>query len=160
MAPLYGFGHGLSFTTFEVEASSPSPAVVRHDGEVTVEVTVGNTGAREGDEVIQLYTRDPRASLTRPVLELKAFARVAVTPGQRRTVTFTLRPGQLGFYDRQLRYVVEPGEIEVHVGTSVDDLRLAGTFMINTGNGATEIEKVFEARTQLLDEGPGDDHHD
>jgi beta-glucosidase len=162
VAPLYCFGHGRSYTTFEIAASSPAPAAVRHDGEVTVEVTVDNTGRREGDEVVQLYTRDPRASLTRPVLELKAFARVSVPAQGRRTVTFTLRPGQLGFYDRQLRYVVEPGEIEVHVGSSVDDLRLAGTFTINAGNGATEIEKVFAARTQVRDpvDVRGDDDHD
>ena len=102
VSPLYPFGHGLSYTSFELTASIPTPTTIGHDGEVTVAVTVTNTGSRDGDEVVQLYTRDPQASLTRPVLELKAFARVSVPVGEHRTVTFTVHAGQLGFYDRQL----------------------------------------------------------
>ncbi|HWM18574.1 MAG TPA: glycoside hydrolase family 3 N-terminal domain-containing protein, partial [Ilumatobacteraceae bacterium] len=78
VSPLYSFGHGLSYTSFELAASNPTPATVGHDGEVTVTATLTNTGSRDGDEVVQLYTRDPRASVTRPVLELKAFARLSV----------------------------------------------------------------------------------
>jgi beta-glucosidase len=151
VSPLYPFGHGLSYTSFELTASLPSPTTIGHDGEVTVVVTVTNTGSRDGDEVVQLYTRDPRASVTRPVLELKAFARVSVGGGEHRTVTFTVHAGQLGFYDRQLRYVLEPGEIEVHIGTSVTDLDHAGTFTIVTINGALEVDKVFDAQVQITD---------
>ena len=117
-------------------------------------VTVTNTGSLDGDEVVQLYTRDPQASVTRPVLELKAFARVSVPMGEHRTVTFTVHAGQLGFYDRQLRYVVEPGEIEVHIGTSVTQLDHIGTVTISTGNGALEIDKVFDADVRIsVDDG-------
>ena len=149
VSPLYPFGHGLSYTSFELTASSPTPSTIGPDGEVTVEVTVANTGSRDGDEVVQLYTRDPRASLTRPVLELKAFARVSVGVGEQRTVTFTVHAGQLGFYDRTLEYVLEPGDIEVHVGTSVAELRHAGTFTIATSNGALEVDKVFDATVEI-----------
>lgn len=149
VAPLYAFGHGLSYTTFDVRASAPDPASVGPDGHVRVEVTVTNTGARDGDEVVQVYTRDPQASLTRPVLELKAFARVAVPAGETRTVAFTLATGQLGFYDRGLRYIVEPGEIEVHVGTAVDRLRHAGNFSITTADGAVEVAKAFDADIEI-----------
>ncbi len=145
VSPLYPFGHGLSYTSFELTTSTPTPMTIGHDGEVTVAVTVANTGSRDGAEVVQLYTRDPRASVTRPVLELKAFARVSVGAGEQRTATFTVHAGQLGFYDRQLRYVLEPGEIEVHIGTSVTELRHAGTFTITTGDGALEVDKVFDA---------------
>jgi beta-glucosidase len=148
---LHPFGHGLSYTSFELTASDPTPTTIGLDGEVTIAVTVANTGARDGDEVVQLYTRDPQASLTRPVLELKAFARVSVPAGRHRTVTFTVHAGQLGFHDRQLRYVIEPGEIEVHVGTSVAELHHAGTFTIATSNGAVEVDKVFDAQIRMSD---------
>jgi beta-glucosidase len=148
---LHPFGHGLSYTSFELTASKPTPMTIGHDGEVTIAVTVANTGARDGDEVVQLYTRDPQASLTRPVLELKAFARVSVPAGRHRTVTFTVHAGQLGFHDRQFRYVIEPGEIEVHVGTSVTELHHAGTFTIATSNGAVEVDKVFDAQIRMSD---------
>jgi beta-glucosidase len=149
--PLYSFGHGLSFSTFAVDASAPTPSHVGPNDDVTVRVTLTNTGERDGDEVVQLYIRDPSASLTRPVLELKGFARVTVPAGQRRGVTFTLRPGQLGFYDRQLRYVVESGEIQVHVGTSIDSLLHTGSFMVNTGDGALAIDKVFDTSLHVGD---------
>jgi beta-glucosidase len=154
VSALYPFGHGLSYTSFELTATAPSPTTVGKDGEVTVAVTVTNTGPRDGDEVVQLYTRDPQASLTRPVLELKAFARVSVPAGEHRTVTFTVHAAQLGFYDRQLRYVLEPGEIEVHIGTSVAELHHAGTFTIATSDGAVEVDKVFDPQVRIS--GPDD----
>ena len=83
------------------------------------------------------------------MLELKAFARVSVGVGEQRTVTFTVHAGQLGFYDRTLEYVLEPGDIEVHVGTSVAELRHAGTFTIATSNGALEVDKVFDATVEI-----------
>lgn len=149
VSPLYPFGHGLSYTTFEIESTAPSPSAVAPDGEIVVEVTVSNTGNRDGDEVVQVFTRDPQASLTRPVLELKAFAKVSVPAGESRRASFAIAVGQLGFYDRQLRYIVEPGEIEVHVGPSVDRLRHAGNFSIATDDGAVEVPKVFDAQIQI-----------
>ena len=125
-APLHPFGHGLSFTTFALSGASVGPAEVAWNGAVTTTVTVANTGDRAGDEVVQLYVRDPVASVTRPVLELASFARVELAAGEARTVTFVTPVGQLGFYDRQLAYVVEPGRLDLFVGTSSADLVEAG----------------------------------
>jgi beta-glucosidase len=130
---------------------APAPEHVGSSDEVTVEVTVANTGERNGDEVVQLYTRDPSASLTRPVLELKAFSRVSVPAGEARRVVFAVPVRQLGFYDRNLRYVVEPGEIEVHVGTSAVALSHAGSFEIVTHDGAVEVEQSFASRVVVTD---------
>jgi Fibronectin type III-like domain len=85
---------------------------------LTASVEVENTGRRAGDEVVQLYIRDVAASVTRPVRELKGFERVTLRPGEKRRVTFTLTPDDLGFYNRELRFVVEPGTFKVFAGTS------------------------------------------
>jgi beta-glucosidase len=151
VSALYPFGHGCSYTTFELTVGAPAPEHVGSSDEVTVEVTVANTGERNGDEVVQLYTRDPSASLTRPVLELKAFSRVSVPAGEARRVVFAVPVRQLGFYDRNLRYVVEPGEIEVHVGTSAVALSHAGSFEIVTHDGAVEVEQSFASRVVVTD---------
>jgi beta-glucosidase len=129
-APLYPFGHGLSYTTFALSAAVAGPVEVPWSGSATVEVAVTNTGGRAGDEVVQLYARRPRASVTRPVLELVGFARVSLEASQRRTVTFEVPAGQLGFYDRELSYVVEPGTVELLAGTSSTSLEPAGSITI------------------------------
>jgi beta-glucosidase len=85
---------------------------------VTVSVDVANTGAREGDEVVQLYVQDVVASLTRPIQELKGFQRVTLKPGEHRRVEFTLGPAELGFFDSQMRWIVEPGEFQVRLSNS------------------------------------------
>ena len=81
-------------------------------------VDVENVGGRAGDEVVQLYIRDVAASVARPVRELAGFERVTLRPGEKQTVRFELGPDDLGFYDRELKFVVEPGEFRVFVGTS------------------------------------------
>jgi beta-glucosidase len=121
--PLYPFGHGLSYTTFAYGTPSVSPAEVRAGDSVVVRVDVTNSGARAGDEVVQLYVRDDVASVTRPVKMLKGFERVALRPGERRTVSFTLRANDLAFYDLGMRHVVEPGTFTVYVGGSSADVR-------------------------------------
>jgi beta-glucosidase len=142
VTPLYPFGHGLSYTTFALsDAAVASPEVSWRES-VVVSVAVTNTGARRGDEVVQLYARRPRASVTRPVLELKGFKRVAVEPGQRRTVTFEVPAGQLGFYDHDMEFVVEPGEVELLVGQSSADLVEAGSVTIVPA--ATPPVKAFD----------------
>jgi beta-glucosidase len=128
--PLYPFGHGLSYTTFALSEASVREEVVAWDESFTAEVTVSNTGTRSGDEVVQLYVRDPQASLTRPVLELKSFLRVELDPGQSKRVAFEVPAAQLGFYDRTMSFVVEPGKIEVFVGTSSEDLVEAGSVTV------------------------------
>jgi beta-glucosidase len=116
--PLYPFGHGLSYTQFRLSDLQLSARSIRPDGQLTASVVVENTGARAGDEVAQLYVRDVAASMTRPVRELKGFERVTLQPGERRRVEFRLTPEHLGFYNRALRFVVEPGEFKVFAGTS------------------------------------------
>jgi beta-glucosidase len=119
--PLYPFGYGLSYTQFRLQNLQLSAKSIRPDGRVTVSVEVENVGQRVGDEVVQLYIRDVAASVTRPVRELKGFQRVTLRPGEKRRLEFTLTPGLLGFYNRDLRFVVEPGEFKVMVGTSSAD---------------------------------------
>lgn len=114
--PLYPFGHGLSYTQFAYDNLRVSPEKTGPEGRVAVSVEVTNVGEREGDEVVQLYIRDLVASMTRPVKELKGFERITLQPGQKRTVSFELTSEQLGFYDRHVRYVVEPGRFKVWVG--------------------------------------------
>jgi beta-glucosidase len=116
--PLFPFGHGLSYTQFRLANLQVSQRTIRPDGQLKVSVEVENTGKRAGDEVVQLYIRDMAASVTRPVRELKGFERVTLKPGERRRVEFTLTPESLGFYNQDMRFVVEPGEIKVFVGTS------------------------------------------
>lgn len=116
--PLWPFGFGLSYTTFALENPRLEPAEIPPSGATAVSVDVVNTGGRAGDEVVQLYVRDRVSSVTRPVEELKAFERVTLEPGERRTVSFTVGPRELRFYDRAMERVVEPGEFEILVGTS------------------------------------------
>src|SRR5690606_434959 len=137
--PLYPFGHGLSYTEFRIEGATVEPDTVEMDGSVTVTARVRNVGDRDGEEVVQVYLRDVEASLTRPVSELKAFARVGVPAGQSCTVTFTLPTGQFGFHDRHLDYVVEPGEFEIYVGRSAADRQLAGRFTMAAGGAPPEV---------------------
>ncbi len=127
--PLFPFGHGLSYTTFAYRNLALSAAEYGPGDEVQVSVDVQNTGSRAGQEVVQLYVRDLESSLARPEKELKAFAKVALEPGETRTVTFSLDRDALSFYDPGSRqWVVEPGEFEVLIGSSSRDIRLAGRF--------------------------------
>jgi beta-glucosidase len=148
-SPLYPFGHGLSYTTFELVEPRVHEEAVGPSDEIVVEVTASNTGDRAGDEVVQLYVRDPRASVTRPVLELKSFARVELAPGQRKTVTFRLPVAQLGFYDQGLSYVVEPGVIEIFVGRSSEDLVEAGRVAVTESASAEPPEKAFDGSVSV-----------
>src|SRR5262249_21982873 len=108
--PLYPFGYGLSYTQFRLSNLQLSSSTIRPEGDLTVRVDVENTGPRAGDEVVQVYIRDVAASVTRPVKELKGFQRVTLRLGEKRILTFTLTPELLGFYNREMRFVVEPGE--------------------------------------------------
>lgn len=116
--PLYAFGYGLSYTQFRLTNLQLSQKTIRPDGQLTASVDVENTGGRAGDEVVQLYVRDVAASMTRPVKELRGFERVTLRVGEKRRIQFALAPEQLGFYNREMRFVVEPGAFKVTVGTS------------------------------------------
>lgn len=117
-SPLYEFGFGLSYTTFQVSNLQLSSSSVSRNGRLKVSVTVTNTGSRKGDEVVQLYIHDPVASISQPVRRLRGFERVTLNPSQSRTVSFTLDKSDFGFYDNRGKFVVEPGQIDVYAGNS------------------------------------------
>jgi beta-glucosidase len=114
--PLFPFGFGLSYTTFEIGAPHLSSASIKTDGSLTVTTEVKNTGSRAGDEVVQLYIRDEVSSVTRPVEELKGFQRVSLKPGETRTVSFEVTPRSLQFWNADMLRVVEPGTFTVMTG--------------------------------------------
>jgi beta-glucosidase len=123
--PLFPFGWGLSYTTFEIGAPRVSPPQIRKDGTATVTVDVRNAGGRAGDEVVQLFVHDKVSSVTRPTKELKGFQRVTLAPGERKTLTFTLGAEALRFWNAQMQRVVEPGELEIMAGPNSVDLKAA-----------------------------------
>jgi len=116
--PLYPFGHGLSYTCFEYSDIEVSPHQLSSDGTVMISALVRNTGNRDGVEVVQLYLRDPVASVTRPVRELKGFERVRLAPGEARTIAFALSAPDLAFYGRTQRLQAEPGRFQAWIGGS------------------------------------------
>ena len=125
--PLFPFGFGLSYTSFAYTDIRVTPESIAPDGNVRVSLDVTNSGAYKGDEVVQLYTHDPVASITRPVMELKGFRRVTLAPGEKTTVVFHLTTKELSFLNSQMKRVVEPGTIEILVGSSSGDIRLRGS---------------------------------
>ena len=120
--PLYPFGWGLSYTTFELGPPRLSRSNIKVDGSVDVEVGIRNTGTLTGDETVQLYIRDKVSSVTRPIKELKAFERVTLAPGERTTVRFTLTPETFRMWNDKMEHVVEPGEFEIMTGPNSVDL--------------------------------------
>ncbi|MFQ3535119.1 MAG: glycoside hydrolase family 3 N-terminal domain-containing protein [Aggregatilineales bacterium] len=145
--PLYAFGHGLSYTRFKYSDLSIDLAQVRPDQCVKIAFTLTNIGERAGDEVVQLYVGDPAASVTRPIKLLKGFKRVTLQPSESKRITFTLDVRHLAFYDRAMRYVVEPGEIVVSIGASSEDIRLIGRFEII--GETTMVEQVYVTPVQV-----------
>lgn len=131
--PLFPFGFGLSYTTFGYSDLVVTPDTLGATGTATVRCRVMNTGARAGDEVVQLYLRDVLASVSRPVIQLAGFQRIHLAPGESREVTFTLGREQLELLDRDLRRVVEPGAFRVLVGSSSKDIRLRGELLVDAG---------------------------
>jgi beta-glucosidase len=129
--PLFPFGFGLSYTTFQY-SDLQVPETVRPGGEpVDVSVTIANTGDCAGKEVVQLYVCDKESSLARPPKELKGFKKISLDPGESKTIDFVLDQRALSFYDpAQKRWVAEPGEFEVLVGSSSRDIRLSATFTL------------------------------
>jgi beta-glucosidase len=120
--PLFPFGYGLSYTQFKITNLQLSAQRIPLSGKLTVSVDLENRGKRAGDEVVQLYIRDTAASVTRPVKELKGFQRLTLQPGEKRQVKFVLTSAELGFWNQQMRFTVEPGEFKVMVGPNSEDL--------------------------------------
>jgi len=127
---LYYFGHGLSYTTFEFNNLKITPLTQNPRGNVTVSFEVKNTGSIEGDEVVQLYIRDLLSSVTTYEKSLRGFERVHLRPGEAKTVNFVLQSDDLALWDRNMRFVVEPGKFRVLVGSGSEDVRLTGEFEI------------------------------
>ncbi len=151
ISPLYPFGHGLSYTEFSYSDLQIDTPQVRAGGEASIRLRIKNSGKRAGTEVVQLYAQDPAASVTRPVQQLVGFARVSLAPGQSAQLQFTLPVNQLAFLDSRMRWVVEPGEIRVMLGSSSADVRLRGAF--NIEGAVTDIGdgRVLQSRVVVID---------
>jgi beta-glucosidase len=147
--PLFPFGYGLSYTTFEYSSLTLNASEVELDDEVQIGVDVQNTGARAGKEVVQLYVRDVESRLVRPEKELKAFQKVMLRPGETKTVRFTLDREALSFYDpEQKQWVTEPGVFEVLIGSSSREIRAKGSFTLQAPP-PLEIALSTEARLNV-----------
>lgn len=128
--PLFPFGHGLSYTHFEYKDLQLGARELPATGTLEISLDVTNAGERAGEEVVQLYVRDRVASLTRPVKELKGFLRLGLEPGETRTAVFELDLGQLAFYDADMVFLVEPGTVEIMLGSSSEAIWLRGEIEI------------------------------
>jgi beta-glucosidase len=128
--PLYPFGFGLSYTTFQFSNLTVTPEAQNPQGNVDVSVDVTNTGKVKGDEVVQLYVKDVVSSVTIYESQLRGFERVSLQPGEKKTVRFTLHPGDLALLDKNMNWTVEPGAFEVWIGSSSTDIRLKKSFTI------------------------------
>jgi beta-glucosidase len=128
--PLFPFGFGLSYTSFEYSDLSFDRLRISPDDSTVVRFKITNTGALEGDEVAQLYIRDEIASVARPVTELKGFERIHLKPGESKEASFTISPEELSMLDSDLRTVVEPGDFRIMIGSSSKDIRLRGILTV------------------------------
>lgn len=144
IGPLFAFGHGLSYARFDYGALAIEP---RADAAI-VSVAVTNAGSVPAEEVVQLYVRDPVASVARPVAELRGFHRLMLKPGERRTVRFTLAHAQLALW-KASKWVIEPGAIDVMVGSSSADIRARGRFSVAAGEGAIPAASIATAVTAV-----------
>lgn len=149
VAPLYPFGFGLSYTQFEYKELFIDQKQLRPGETVVISVKVANIGKVAGDEVVQLYTRDTYASTSRPVMELRGYSRLTLTPGEQRTVIFQLPVNQLAFFNNDLKLVLEPGSVEVMVGSSSVDIRLRGDLDISAAAELSMSDRVFLCPVEL-----------
>lgn len=140
VTPLYPFGHGLSYTTFEYSHLTIEQDRVRSGESVDISLYVENVGKVAGEEVIQLYVHDEIASTPRPIKELKGFQSVMLEPGEMKKVTFHLPVDQLAFYNLDLNLIVESGSIAVMLGSSSEDIRLHGEFEV-VGDKTQQVDK-------------------
>ena len=149
--PLFAFGHGLSYTTFEYAGLAISPGEVPTDGTAEISCTVRNTGERPGTEVVQLYLHDPVAQVARPVRWLAGFARVPLEPGQARQVVFRLHADRTAFHGLAGERIIEPGEIEVAIGGASDRLELRGSFTLSGPQRAAGAGRVLDTPAAIRD---------
>jgi hypothetical protein len=146
----YSFGHGLTYTRFEYSALTIHQARVNiNNGTVALSITLENTGERDGCEVVQVYVRDPYASLVRPVKELKAFKRVLLQPRQRSKVSFAIPVDMLNFTNRDNQRMVEAGEFEIMVGASSSDIKLKGRVEVVGENRVLDRDWRMESQAHV-----------
>lgn len=155
LEPVFAFGHGLSYTRFEYEALAITPECVGTDGSVTIAFTLRNAGERDGEEVVQLYLSDPVASVTRPVQQLRGFARVALAAGAAAQIQFRVHADLCSFTGPDLARIVEPGRIEIAVGASSADLRLRGAFELSGRVRRTGEDRVLAPELRVAPLGRG-----
>lgn len=147
--PRYCFGHGLSYTTFVYSDLKISEKEIDAQGSVRIEAAVCNTGEYEGDEVVQFYLIDKYASMTRPVKELAGFKRISLKPGEKKTVVFEVSASQMAFLDKDMRWKVEKGCIGVEIGSSSEDIRLAGEYIIKNDGWIEGRNRAFYAKADI-----------
>ena len=159
--PLFPFGHGLSYTSFEYSDLEIGSTEYEAEDSIEITVDVKNTGKQEGKEVVQLYVRDVESSLVRPEKELKAFKKVALRPGETKTVHFTLGKDALSFYDpQQKQWIAEAGEFEIMIGSSSRDVRVKGSFSLKASPEAAQgrVDKTLSTAStlrEILDDQAG-----
>ncbi|WP_206922501.1 glycoside hydrolase family 3 N-terminal domain-containing protein [Alicyclobacillus suci] len=151
--PLYAFGYGLSYSTFEYSNLTLSTDTIDVHGSVDISCVVTNTSGVGGEEVVQLYVHDVEADVTRPLQELRGYTRIFLQPGEQMQVTFTLSAHQFGFYNRQMRYVVEPGVIDIGIGAASNDIRLTGSFSITGEVSDVASQKIFTTPVRAVSLG-------
>ena len=149
ITPLFPFGHGLSYSEFRYGDLSQSTPSVGAGERVDIAITIENTGGVAADEVVQLYVRDPVASVARPVLELRGFKRVELGAGQRKRVTFSLTPEQFAFWSTKGQWLVEAGRIDFWIGASSADLRAHGSFEITRTHTGTAPAAALPTRVTV-----------
>ncbi|MDO6759987.1 glycoside hydrolase family 3 N-terminal domain-containing protein [Tamlana sp. 2_MG-2023] len=129
--PLFPFGHGLSYTSFEYSDLQVENTKLNMDGVVKISLKVRNTGKVVGKEVVQVYFNDILSSVTTPVKNLKAFKKVEINPSEITTINFTIPISEFGLWDEDMKYIVEPGEFKIMIGSSAEDIRLSKTITID-----------------------------
>ncbi|MCM1262843.1 MAG: glycoside hydrolase family 3 C-terminal domain-containing protein [Butyrivibrio sp.] len=143
--PRYCFGHGLSYTKFAYSDLKISKKEIAPNEKVQIEVVVSNIGDREGDEVVQLYLRDRYASMTRPVKELAGFKRIKLRAGEKKKVVFEVSASQMAFLDKDMRWRIEKGTIDVEIGSSSEDIRLTGEYKVKENGWVAGRDRAFYA---------------
>jgi beta-glucosidase len=130
-SPLFHFGFGLSYNAYEYSSLRISDSVMKRDGSVNVEVDITNKGIMKGDEIVQLYIHDKISSVTRPVMELKDFARISLNAGEKRMIKFKVDASKLAFWTLDMKYEVEPGDFEIMIGRSSTDVQKINLKVVN-----------------------------
>lgn len=148
-ASRYCFGHGLSYTIFAYNNLKLSHKEITSGENLIIHLEVTNSGTRTGDEVVQLYIRDRYASITRPNMELQGFVRIQLLPGEKKRICFTLPVSQLAFWDKNKKWKVEAGDMDVLIGSSSQDIRLEDSFHITDSTWLDGKERGFYAKAQV-----------